>query len=77
VPAEPRVVDQFSSRLVEEAAMSFALSISLVAVGLFAAMLLVLELGRRIGARRLAALPPARHGRSARSTAPCSRCWGC
>ena len=38
--------------------MSFALSISLVAVGLFAAMLLVLELGRRIGTRRLAALPP-------------------
>lgn len=38
--------------------MSFALSITLAAVGLFVAMLLALELGRRIGARRLAALPP-------------------
>src|SRR5436190_643759 len=32
-------------------------SISLAAIGLFAAMLVALELGRRIGARRLAALP--------------------
>lgn len=33
-------------------------SISLAAIGLFAAMLVALELGRRIGTRRLAALPP-------------------
>src|SRR5439155_1450024 len=33
-------------------------SISFAAIGLFAAMLVALELGRRIGTRRLAALPP-------------------